>query len=217
MIKNTFFAALLWMTTFPLWAMDSHPSNYFSDQALANIEQTYGVDARANVLAWQTLIDDGLQLSSDDEKLLLTNQFLNQMAFISDMEHWQQEDYWATPLEFIATSGGDCEDYSVAKLATLKMMGVSSEKLRLMYVKNIADNQPHMVLTYHPRHGDIPLVLDNLDQEIRPASERTDLLPIISFNDDGQWLARVQGRGGKVKEEGGAFWQELMERIEKQI
>ncbi|GAA5218639.1 transglutaminase-like cysteine peptidase [Corallincola platygyrae] len=217
-MKNTVTTLLFWLAASPAWAMDNQLNDYFAPDVLAKVEKAYGIEARDNLLAWQRLIVEGRALIDDKAKLELANQYLNQINFVSDQAHWQQEDYWATPLEFIATSGGDCEDYSVAKLETLRLMGVPSEKLRLMYVKNVADNQPHMVLTYHPRHGDIPLVLDNLDGQVRLASERKDLKPIISFNDDGQWLARVQGRGGsKLKEEGGEFWEALMDRIQHQI
>ncbi len=41
-----------------------------------------------------------------------------------------------------------------------------------------------MVLAYYPAAGADPLILDNLDGRMRLASERADLVPVFSFNDD---------------------------------
>ena len=43
------------------------------------------------------------------------NDYINQMPFIDDRTHWKKEDYWASSAEKLATNGGDCEDFSVAK------------------------------------------------------------------------------------------------------
>ncbi len=41
-----------------------------------------------------------------------------------------------------------------------------------------------------------PLILDNLTERIQPAGERTDLVPVYSFNGADLWLAvnRVEGK-----------------------
>nr|GEX08116.1 hypothetical protein [Tanacetum cinerariifolium] len=39
----------------------------------------------------------------------------------------------------------------------------------------------------------MPLVLDSLIDDIKPASERTDLLPVYAFNAEGLWLPGAQG------------------------
>jgi hypothetical protein len=56
-----------------------------------------------------------------------------------------------------------------------------------------------MVLAYFPAPDVEPLVLDNINKSIRPASTRTDLVPVYSFNGSGLWLAKDQsGRGQSV-------------------
>lgn len=186
----------------------------FSDAQLKRVEADFGKQAVEKVLAWEALIIDA-QVEDEQVKLELVNRFMNQMEFISDQDHWQQTDYWATPLEFLATNGGDCEDYSVAKYVTLRMLGVPSEKMRLMYVKSKTYGVSHMVLTYYPSKDDVPLVLDNLEEEILLASERPDLEPVLSFNGDGQWLARLHGRGEKIDNSSGEIWRQIMLRIDK--
>ena len=70
-----------------------------------------------------------------DVKLKLVNDSINQLPWIADRSKYDADDYWATPLETIATFGGDCEDMAIAKLMMLRMMGIPKEKLRLAYVK----------------------------------------------------------------------------------
>ena len=180
---------------------------------LHNAELRYGKDGRALLVAWEDLItSDNSQ--TDLEKLEKVIQFFNRMEFVDDMIHWGKKDYWATPVEFLATQGGDCEDFSIAKYFTLKAMGVEEEKLNLTYVKALNYNVHHMILTYYTTPGAEPLVLDNLVEQIKPASQRTDLIPIYSFNGTGLWLAKQRGRG-KLAGSSSRLqrWQDLIQRM----
>ena len=180
---------------------------------LDRAEEKYGSDARTRLIEWETLIrqDDS---PSDSEKLEKVNRFFNQLEFVNDIDHWGEKDYWATPVEFLASQGGDCEDFSIAKYFTLQAMGVEEEKLNLTYVKALRYNVHHMVLTYFSSPAAEPLVLDNIVGIVKPASERSDLIPIYSFNGTGLWLAKQRGRGklagssSRLKR-----WQDLLERM----
>jgi hypothetical protein len=46
-----------------------------------------------------------------------------------------------------------------------------------------------MVLGYYPSPEADPLILDNLTARIAAAAERTDLVPVYSFNGTDLWLA----------------------------
>ena len=91
---------------------------------------------------------------------------------------------------------------------------MEEEKLNLTYVKALRYNVHHMVLTYFSSPAAEPLVLDNLVGIVKPASERSDLIPIYSFNGTGLWLAKQRGRGklagssSRLKR-----WQDLLERM----
>ena len=176
-------------------------------------EKKYGIEARERLLAWQQFIrDDGS--ASDREKLEKVNLFLNQMTFVSDAIHWRQTDYWATPIEFLASGGGDCEDFALAKYFTLKLLGIAEEKMNMTYVKAWKINQAHMVITYYQSPGGVPLVLDNLQDAILPADKRPDLLPVYSFNGSGLWLAKERGRGNLVgKSDKMKLWNDLLARM----
>lgn len=204
--------AIFWLATLPILAIGTIE---FSLELFQKIEREYGKEASKRVENWQHLIQQQ-EYQDEQDKLEKVNDFFNQRRFIDDYVHWQKQDYWATPLEFLTTDGGDCEDFSIAKYVSLRQLGVPAEKMRLMYVKALKLNQAHMVLAYYPEANAIPLVLDNLDKQIKPATRRKDLLPVYSFNGDGLWLAKAQGRGKKVQPEGShSLWEEVADRIER--
>ena len=64
-------------------------------------------------------------------------------------------------------------------------------------MKALTLNQAHMVLTYYPKADAEPMVLDNLVAEIRSSSQRSDLLPVYSFNGEGLWLAKTEAGNDK--------------------
>jgi predicted transglutaminase-like cysteine proteinase len=185
-----------------------------SSQAIAKIGQEYGDYARRRVVNWQQLIRTSSGLS-DLQKLRRVNDFFNALDFVNDIDHWGKKDYWATPLETLVSNGGDCEDFSIAKYFTLIEMGIPAAKMRLTYVKALRLNQAHMVLTYFPSPDVDPLVLDNLDKEIKSAALRDDLQPVYSFNGDGLWLAKTRLNDGKQigRADRLAPWRELIARI----
>ncbi|MCS7486229.1 sulfate adenylyltransferase [Marinomonas sp. BSi20414] len=174
---------------------------------------TYGADAEKRILAWRKLVSESKALPIT-EQLALVNNFFNQMDFVDDMQLWGKEDYWATPIEFLGMRAGDCEDFTIAKYFTLRELGVPDDKLRLVYVKALTLNQHHMVLAYYHKPTSVPVLLDNLDKELKPASKRNDLLPIYSFNAENLWLSKEKGRGVLV---GGSsrlsLWTDLNNRF----
>lgn len=183
-------------------------------QTRDRMEKTYGAGALERIDDWQGLVSNDSS-STDLEKLKKVNDYFNnKIRFVNDIDHWNKEDYWATPVETLCSQGGDCEDFSIAKYFTLKALGVSEEKLLITYVKALHLNQAHMVLTYYEKPGAIPLVLDNLNGEILPATERPDLLPVYSFNGGGLWTAKQRGKGKFI---GGSdkikLWRDLESRM----
>ncbi len=183
------------------------------EDLLRTMEKRYGAEARQRLLDWQDLLQKGKQ---DDElvKIDKVNRFFNTMAFVDDRVHWQAEDYWATPVEFLASKGGDCEDFAIAKYFSLINLGIDENKLTLTYVKALRLNQAHMVLSYYPRPQAEPLILDNLIDAIKPSSQRTDLQPVYSLNGSGLWLAKQRGRGKMVGDSSRlSRWQDLLARM----
>ncbi|OWQ93934.1 hypothetical protein CDN99_02890 [Roseateles aquatilis] len=145
---------------------------------------------QAQVRAMIQMAERAAALPDERDRLALVNNFFNQrIAFKDDMEVWGQIDYWATPLEMLDKGAGDCEDYAIAKYMSLQSAGVAPAKLRMVYVRAQFQGRPqaHMVLAYYPQPDAEPLILDNINPEIRPASLRPDLTPVFSFNGEGLW------------------------------
>lgn len=189
-------------------------TEFFTQELLHKVERRYGEQAKKRVEALNHLMVS-IQSSAEHEKLEKVNAFFNQMHFASDEEVWHQKDYWATRMEFIGKGAGDCEDFVIAKYFTLKQLGVSSNKLFFTYVKAIKFQQAHMVLTYYETPSSVPLVLDNINFKILPATQRSDLAPVYSFNGDALYLAKQQGLGQIVPSgmQKNKKWFELIDKM----
>ncbi|WP_246175533.1 MULTISPECIES: transglutaminase-like cysteine peptidase [Pseudoalteromonas] len=142
---------------------------------------------------WQTMLVQS-QNQTEQQKILIVNDFFaRNLRYRTDIELWQQNDYWATPLETLGKGLGDCEDYAIAKYISLRVLGIEDDKLRLIYVKaqiggpNSKQTQAHMVLGYFVTPNAQPLILDSLITKVLPAAKRTDLSPVFSFNSQGLW------------------------------
>ena len=193
------------------------------DKMASIAQQRYGASGSQTVQQWRTLLTQARGLS-DAEKIKAVNVFFNrQIAFRDDQDLWQVADYWATPLEILGRGAGDCEDFTIAKYATLKLLDIPIERMRLIYVRaqiggaHSSVSQAHMVLGYFANPGDEPLILDNLVTEIYPASRRTDLSPVFSFNGEGLWV----GSGSRSNATSNpnarlSRWRDVLERMRQE-
>ncbi|MEH6452683.1 MAG: transglutaminase-like cysteine peptidase [Psychromonas sp.] len=163
-------------------------------KVIAALQKHYGERAVKRGKAWLEIISSSQQ-QTDLEKLAKVNQFFNLLHFVDDSDIWGDKNYWATPIEFIGANAGDCEDFAIAKYFTLLEMGIEDSKMRLTMVKALKLNQYHMVLSYYDKPSSIPLILDNIDGEIKLADSRPDLFPIYSFNGKQLWLNKEKGQG----------------------
>lgn len=172
----------------------------WSEKVFESIEQEYGPQAVKRVRYLHDLVIKNQDLPVK-EKLALVNKTMNHLPWIADETLWKKADYWATPMETIATFGGDCEDMAIAKWVLLNHLGVPSSALRLAYVKIKKTGESHMVLLYVENPQDAPekqrtVVLDNYTEEIKPAKERTDLLGVFVTDANGN-LALIADDGEK--------------------
>ncbi|WP_347928538.1 cysteine protease LapG [Pseudomonas helvetica] len=179
-------------------------------------ETLYGPlgEGKQRIDAWQHLLAAQKQ-TPELEQLNVVNLFFNkQMHYVEDIDLWHVEDYWATPIEALWKGAGDCEDYAIAKYFSLRHLGVSSDKLRITYVKALRQNRAHMVLTYYSSPDAMPLVLDSLMDAIQPASQRTDLLPVYSFNAEGLWLPGAKGNKKVGDTKRLSRWQDVLKKMQ---
>lgn len=205
--------ALLWAVLLG-WSVAA--PNLDRTQALAL--ERYGQRAADTVVAWRRMLEESRGLG-EQEKLDAVNTFFNRrLLFEDDIVVWQQNDFWATPLEFMGRGAGDCEDYSIAKYMSLLLLGVPNSKLRLIYVRarfGATRSQAHMVLGYYERPTDEPLILDNLIGTIRPASMRGDLSPVFSFNNEGLWVSGATASSADPTTRL-SRWRDVLDRMRQQ-
>ncbi len=187
-------------------------SNWDFKQVMLNAEKKYGklnILTRDKIASWEELINKSGNLSEPDKLKAVNNFFNRQYRFVDDIRNWNENDYWATPIEATVKGAADCEDYSISKYFTLRRLGIPSAKLRITYVKALKYNQAHMVLTYYATPTSDPLVLDNLIPDIRPASQRRDLLPVYAFNAEGLFIpGKKSGDSKKLSR-----WQDVLKKM----
>mgnify|MGYP003547120425 FL=1 len=196
------------------------PGSIRADRDFALILQTaekrYGPlgPAQGRIEAWSQMLH-GERDAPVREQLNAVNHFFNQqLSFQNDTRIWHQTDYWASPVESLINGAADCEDYALAKYFSLRHLGIPSEKLRITYVKALSRNQAHMVLTFYSSPTADPQVLDNLIGEIRPASQRQDLLPVYAFNAEGLYLPGASGGKPGRDPKSLSRWQDVLKKMQ---
>ncbi|WP_223519508.1 cysteine protease LapG [Pseudomonas sp. GL-B-19] len=206
----------LLLAGFLLTGLGSVLADWDFAQILQTAEKRYGPldPAQGRIEAWSQMLKSELK-QPEREQLNAVNRFFNQqLSFQDDTHIWRQTDYWATPEESLIKGAGDCEDYALAKYFSLRYLGIPSEKLRITYVKALAQNQAHMVLTFYSSPTAEPLVLDNLINEIRPASQRKDLLPVYAFNAEGLYLPGANGGKRSSDSKKLSRWQDVLKKMQ---
>ena len=189
-----------------------------SDNMLNQLKSDYSEQAYRRGVAINRLIAE-LRGQPVEKQLSEINRFFNRFEYREDHQHWGEQDYWATPGEFIGTHKGDCEDFVIAKYFALRKLGVPDERLYLTYVKALRQNIAHMVLSYFPTPSSIPQILDNYEPRILSADQRKDLLPVYSFNAKSLFLTNSSAGLGKslpTNKIKNSKWTRLLADIQRQ-
>jgi len=113
------------------------------------------------------------------------NRFANKQQYILDIENYGIEDYWATPREFLQNSG-DCEDYAIIKMLTLKKLGYEMGSVRLVVLQDTNLRIPHAVLSV--KSGEDILILDNQIEEVISHKHIVHYVPVYAINENKWWM-----------------------------
>jgi predicted transglutaminase-like cysteine proteinase len=135
---------------------------------------------------WKEFIAE-LQGKDLTTQLKEVNRAFNAHRYILDIDNWGEEDYWATPYQFLKMHG-DCEDYAISKYFTLKALGVPVEDMRVVALQDQNLDLGHAVLVVYV--GEQPMLLDNQIAAVVPANSIRHYNPVFSINEDGWWLHR---------------------------
>ena len=186
---------------------------------ISKVENNFGSNQSKAVKELESTLNV-LKNKSIETQLAGVNAFFDEhIQYATDDVVFKEKDYWATPSELFGHSRGDCEDYAIAKYVALLHLGIDSSKLRLIYVKakigRSRVTQAHMVLGYYDSPSSDPLVLDSLVSNVLPGSQRTDLIPVFSFNDSGVWqpgkTAQVSSSTSRLSK-----WRDVIERMKQE-
>jgi len=184
---------------------------------IAYREKQFGRGARARLEGWQAFVRKTAAPAGGQPYLRPVNFFFNQLPSVTDRDHWGVDDYWATPSESLASDGADCEDYAIAKYFTLKELGVPVSRLRLVYARTWRSREAHMVLAYYPEPNADPLIMDNLEGSIERASERPDLIPVYTFNDEDLLWPQQGAPTVRLSATSNRKWKDVLDRLQREL
>ena len=137
-----------------------------------------------HVKRWQNFINSIRRLPRH-EQIIRVNQFANEQEYILDIENYGVEDYWATPKEFLYNNG-DCEDFAITKMLTLKQLGFNVDHMRIVVLQDTNLRIPHAVLAVDVK-GDT-LIMDNQIEEVVSHQHIVHYVPIYSVNEKRWWM-----------------------------
>jgi len=137
---------------------------------------------------WGALVD-GERGKDLPTQLREINGAMNHRPYVSDLANWHVQDYWATPLEFMAR-GGDCEDYAIAKYMALRELGFPVDDMRVVVLNDLNLGVAHAILVVYVKGT--ALVLDNRISTVIPADAIRHYRPVYSINEHGWWLHRSE-------------------------
>lgn len=185
-----------------------------TEKLAASLRQRFGERGGQAFADWKKALETALPLAPS-QKLARVNEFFNQrIQAADDRAIWNRDDYWASPGDLLGAGRGDGEDFAIAKYFSLMAVNIPPERMRLVYVRSRGETKAspvHMVLAWYEAAGKEPLILDNRVTEILPASRRTDLQPVYSFNSLGVWeetaAAAASGDPGRL-----AIWEDALRR-----
>ena len=129
------------------------------------------------------------------EMFRTVNGYFNQWRPKNDADTWDTPEYWASPKEFIAKRGGDCEDYAIAKYFALRFLGVRADRLRIVVVRarderGVPAANLHAVLA--AKIGGNWFILDNnarpKDNIFPQAQYKGRFEPLYSLNENSAWV-----------------------------
>jgi len=133
---------------------------------------------------WQQFLKSIRKLPTS-QQIKQVNKYANEKKYILDIENYGVADYWATPLEFL-TNNGDCEDYAIIKMLSLKWLGYDIDAMRVVVVQDTNLRIPHAVMAIKS-NNDI-LILDNQIEEVISHADIFHYVPVYSVNENHWWM-----------------------------
>ncbi|MCT2559286.1 transglutaminase-like cysteine peptidase [Tsuneonella sp. YG55] len=135
---------------------------------------------------WDELVAEVMRLPAADP-VRMVNRWVNWHVRYRDDP---AGDEWAPAAVTLRRGFGDCEDYALAKMALLQALGVPSDDMYLVLLRDGRQAQ-HAVLAVN-RQGRL-FVLDDRTDRVLPAEAIADYTPILSFSGSFAWTYGARG------------------------
>ncbi|MBI2378679.1 MAG: transglutaminase-like cysteine peptidase [Deltaproteobacteria bacterium] len=167
-------------------ALAAHPATHdsgrvsLSKEVLAAAAKEFYEPGLERLESWTELVSDPAHRALPERlKVDLANRWVNaELAYLSD-----SKDDWKSAVDAIASGTGDCEDFAIAKYATLRLLGVPPERLSIALGVTKTSGELHAVVFW--TEGHTTRVLDNRVKTIETLS-KADLMPaLFDFNELG--------------------------------
>jgi predicted transglutaminase-like cysteine proteinase len=133
---------------------------------------------------WMAFLDT-LRQRPPREQIEAVNRYANRKRYVLDFDNYGIEDYWAIPREFLYNNG-DCEDYAITKLFSLRRLGFRADELRIVVLQDTNLRVPHAVLAVAVQ--DDIMILDNQIQEVVSQRDIVHYAPVYAINEQHWWL-----------------------------
>ena len=170
---------------FPQWlqALERHLKDDLKDRPQSG-DCRASTFNRCHLAEWLRFLDKARSMPFRAQ-LQAVNRFANTRSYVLDIDNYGVEDYWAIPREFLGV-GGDCEDYVITKLFSLRWLGYPTEDLRLVVVQDTNLRIPHAILVVG--RGREALILDNQVQAVLSAADVVHYAPVYSISESRWWI-----------------------------
>lgn len=118
-------------------------------------------------------------------------QYVNRVINNAARQQEEDTDIWKGFDRLTREGYGDCEDFAIAKYQILREAGMPADRLDFLAARDTLTPTYHAVLRYRMDDGSY-LILDNLTTLILPQAQRTDLTPIVTFDEQRSALWKDQ-------------------------
>jgi len=169
------------LSLFPQWisVLERHLLNLKASGSCQSVRFN-----QCHMKKWQAFLKSIIHLPAI-QQIKQVNKYANEKKYILDIENYGVADYWATPKEFLANNG-DCEDYAIIKMLSLKWLGYDMSSIRIVVVQDTNQRIPHAVMAIE-NNSDI-LILDNQIDEVISHADIFHYIPIYSVNERYWWM-----------------------------
>lgn len=176
------------------------------------MEKNFGKNAAKRLSNWNIVMKSIAKETDEVVKIRRVNAFFNKYRYKFDKYNWEEVEYWASFGEFVSKGSGDCEDYALAKYYSLRKLGISENKLKLISGKYAGGG--HLALAYYKDSKD-PYLLDNNSRYLVRMSKTSKFKPETYFNEKGYGVLNKKISKMRARAEYGLFYEWISKHSNK--